>query len=464
MQLFDLNQPCSENHLRMIAKNLTEWQMMAYILGLSEAEIEEVGITYTTLPDQRYNMLLNWKNKLKEGATYQILIDAFTSMKKIDMAEIVRELSITRSHDVGAHDSVFAKDLKSWYTYRRNTGDDIWPPIEGGKFCRLAMVKVERAEAEATSNEVHHLQFMGKIGDATKKRIPIQLENIFNGNKANKKQVILIEGAPGSGKSMSLWHICEKWASGEWFQEFSLVIHVKLCDYNSQSPCSVADILPCGNEMKESAWREIMTVNGKGILFLFDGWDELSSSLQKNCIFKDIIQSSPKYPLLFSTVVVTSRFVSSDTLNHVATSHLEILGFTDQEIKECLEEIMNNEGGGDAGALMEEIESRPSLSSSCYLPLNAKIVAYVFLKNGKSLPSTMLEIFKLLILHCIHRHVKYRGQSDDNVEISSLDNLPKDLQKSFYSLCKLAFNGLMEDRYVFTKVELVSIPVSMSLL
>ena len=275
--------------------------------------------------------------------------------------------------------------------------------------------------------------------------------------------MILIEGAPGSGKSTLLWYMCQKWASGEMFQEFCLVIYIKLREYSTtQSPRSVADILPCSSDIKEGAWREIMEVNGKGVLFLLDGWDELPQNLQNNSIFKDIIKSSPKHSLLLSTVVVTSRYVSSDELHRLATSRLETLGFADQEVKECIMGITGNEEA--AHTLMEALESRPSLLSSCHLPLNAMIIAYVFQVKMNNLPTTLLETFKLLVLNCIQRHVIKREPDREHEDITSLESLPRDLQGSFHSICELAFCGLLDDTMLFTNKQLNSIPDLLSLL
>ena len=41
-----LDHPCSEDHLVIIAKDLTQWEMVAYVLGLSEAEVEEIDKLY----------------------------------------------------------------------------------------------------------------------------------------------------------------------------------------------------------------------------------------------------------------------------------------------------------------------------------------------------------------------------------------------------------------------------------
>ena len=136
------------------------------------------------------------------------------------------------------HLSPFAEQLKTWYAYT-DPDPDFWPPINRRKFCKLDIVKIETA--------------VSVNGTIVKKRVPIDFCNIFSSQKElKKKELILIEGAPGSGKSTLLWYMCQKWASGEMFQEFGLVIYIKLREYSTtQSPRSVADILPCSSDIKE---------------------------------------------------------------------------------------------------------------------------------------------------------------------------------------------------------------------
>ena len=198
------------------------------------------------------------------------------------------------------------------------------------------------------------------------------------------------------------------------------------------------------------------------VLFLLDGWDELPQNLQNYSIFQDIMKSSPKHSLLHSTVVVTSRYVSSGELHRLATSRLETLGFADQEVKECIMDITGNEEA--AHALMEALESRPSLLSSCHLPLNAMIIAHVFQVKMNNLPTSLLETFKLLVLNCIQHHVIKREPDREPEDITSLERLPREIQGSFYSLCELAFNSLLEDRMLYTKEEFTTIPDTLSLL
>ena len=163
-----LDRPCSEDHLVIIAKDLTQWEMVAYILGLSEAEVEEIDESYkpTELPLKRIKMLMKWKNKYKENATYQRLITAFSFLDRCDMAERVRELSTTPPSGGVHHSSPFADHLKTWYTHT-DPSANLWPLIHRGKFCKLAIVSVN-----------------------LKKKVPIDLPNIFDDSILKKNLMV----------------------------------------------------------------------------------------------------------------------------------------------------------------------------------------------------------------------------------------------------------------------------------
>ena len=55
-------------------------------------------------------------------------------------------------------------------------------------------------------------------------------------------------------------------------------------------------------------------------------------------------------------------------------------------------------------------------------------------------------------------------QHGEKFQYDCLENLPKEVQASFYSLCELAFFGLLEERMLFSKEELKLIPDTLSLL
>ena len=101
-------------------------------------------------------------------------------------------------------------------------------------------------------------------------------------------------------------------------------------------------------------------------------------------------------PITQSSVIVTSRPISSGELSELVSSRIEVLGFTWEEQRQYFTECLK----GDTKAvntLMERLSENPALQGSCYLPSNALIVAHLHLSDG-SLPRTVHGIFSSLIL------------------------------------------------------------------
>ena len=55
-------------------------------------------------------------------------------------------------------------------------------------------------------------------------------------------QIVLVEGAPGVGKTTFAWEFCNKWGKGELKQEYSLVILLRLRDKRMQEAKCLRDL------------------------------------------------------------------------------------------------------------------------------------------------------------------------------------------------------------------------------
>ena len=97
-------------------------------------------------------------------------------------------------------------------------------------------------------------------------------------------RTILIEGAPGGGKSTLAFHICHQWAQGaSWLVRFDVLVLAYLRDEAIQKASTLADILPAYNpEISPSIASHLQAINGRNVLFVFDGWDEFPPNLM-NC-------------------------------------------------------------------------------------------------------------------------------------------------------------------------------------
>ena len=318
------------------------------------------------------------------------------------------------------------------------------------------MIKKEKIQRGKIDDEFVRQTIRGQVDDILLKKSPTELEKLFE-NIEGERKVILIDGAPGSGKSTLTVHICQRWSRGELFQEFTIVILVQLRDPAVQSAQSIADLIPCRDkETAQQVAKAITDTDGRGILWVIDGWDELPSHLREESLLRDMITPSLHSPITQSSVIVTSRPVSSGELSELVSSRIEVLGFTWEEQRQYFTECLK----GDTKAvdtLMERLRENPAVEGSCYLPLNASIVAHLYLSDG-SLPRTVHGIFSSLVQHCLSHYLCQRlGKTQQQARLTSLDRLPQELQAPFNQLCELAFTGISQNKVTFSQSDLEAV-------
>ena len=340
---------------------------------------------------------------------------------------------------------IYTTYLKSLYkakTQASSTDDDHWPPPVTNKVFSLAMIKPEKVQRRNIDDHFVLETITGKVDDILQRKVPITLEQIFD--KGEQKKT-LIEGAPGCGKSTLSLHICHEWIAGRLLKEYSQVILVKLREKAVQNAKSIADLLPKRDDtMGQNAEKEITTRDGEGVLFIFDGWDELPEKAPGRSIIRDILDRKKLHK---SSVIITSRPISSMNLHKLVDTRIEILGFTKAELQKYFTECLGDDLG-KVKELEQRIKENPVVEGSCYLPLNASILVHLFKCDGV-LPNTQFGIFSKLICNCIFRHLKKRNKQLDIPGIKSLDKLPPSIQNPFECICEIAYKGVIEDHITF---------------
>ncbi len=341
--------------------------------------------------------------------------------------------------------------LRSYYKSQGYGSSHQWPPVPTTRVFKLAMIQKENVQRGRVDGELVRLATTGRVDDILQKRTPISIENIFA--KCERKKLVLIEGAPGSGKSTLALHICQEWAEGKIFQEFNIAVLVRLRDPLIRKAKSIKDILPSKSSVVAyGASHSLSANNGIGVLWVLDGWDELPSDLPQDSIIKELVPFDSHHETLFSqsAVIITSRPSSSAELHPLVTSRFEVLGFTPYELKQyftaCLQgdkQLVQN--------LLSKIRENPAIESSCYLPLNASIIAHIFLSGDHSILTSTHAIFTSVIRFHLSRYMQNRlNIAPKKAKIKSLDAIPKRLKGVFSKLCKVAFDGIMENKITFS--------------
>ena len=352
----------------------------------------------------------------------------------------------------------FVSSLRQVY---RTAEPPTWDPLPQCQHVKLAMIK-EKGKRYSSDYMILESRVEGDVDKLlTENVIPVDSDRIFDaGIFDDERQVILVEGVGGMGKTSLAYQYAKKWAEGK-LSTFDAVALVRLRDLNEHDVREVDRILPhllflaSGTSVSKEMARLI--VDKQKNFLILDGWDESPTSIRKPSFIKDLLRSvSP-----LTRILITSRPDFSLDLHGLA-NRVEILGFTKGDIHNYFESALkshlpNSEVKSACDKLSSHFHRYPVIESCCYVPLNAAILAYIYLNRGQTLPFTRCELFQELVLCCIVRELETRQPDRILEDVSSFEDLPADLKEQLHKLSELAFKGVMQNKIVFTQKELTSL-------
>ena len=268
-------------------------------------------------------------------------------------------------------------------------------------------------------------------------------------------QFILIEGAPGIGKSLLLKHIAYRWGIQEILQKFKLVLLVCLRDPTVQQMSLIDDLLQlfCRRDRRAtetaSACSDYLSGNnGEDLALLFDGYDEYPERLQKDSLIADILK---REVLPRCGLIVSSRPHASVSLRQQATVRVDILGFTEAEREHYIKESIKDQPQKIV-ELTQYLQAHLTISSLCFVPFNLVVLAYLY-KQGFTLPKNSAELYNYFICLTICRHLAKHGHRLQG-NITKLTDLPEPYNKIIQQLSKLSLEALNDDKLIFTFEEI----------
>ena len=331
-----------------------------------------------------------------------------------------------------------------------------WPVTLNETYMYTNLVCIDRRKTIRQRKEYDEVtKAMVERGDVDVvygKKWPINFDRIASG-VCGSGCVVLVEGAPGVGKSTFAWEYCRRWERGEIGQHYQLVLLLRLRDPRMSRARTVGDLIPNPSAgVHQAVVRHLESSHGLNVLIILEGFDELPDACRsKESVFLRLISGEL---LPSATVMVTSRPWATKTLimyySHCIFQHIEILGFTSEQVVSHIRSVLPED---EAKNLEAYISNHPQIRGCMYIPLNTVIVLSVFKERQASMPTTLTELYTAVVQTLLVRYLYGRPDLDKSSKFRIHEDLFKDLsvphivKRNFLELCQLAYKSIMGRAY-----------------
>ena len=343
-------------------------------------------------------------------------------------------------------------------------GIEEWPPNQPKTVVNVALIhyKGSRTEQELIEISKRHKQGTPAVDKlAHHSRVTKDIAKLFQIDdtclaKTKAPKFILIEGAPGIGKTVLARKVAYLWAKKEILTDVKILFLLflrdpelqtittpeKLIEYLSSISLDEVQLKTCIKQIMESK-----------VAIVMDGFDEYPIKLRRRSFIADIISHKVFHNAI---VVLTSRPTATINLHGKVDRRIEILGFAQEERDRYISESLDSPE--QVKQLQYYLKYQPVINGLVYVPLHLAILLYLF-KSQSKLPETLTEMNESFILHTIYRSMAKNQLilADTVTAMDAITDLSGDILDIVSRLSKLAFKGLQNNRLAFSYAEVNTI-------
>jgi hypothetical protein len=461
--LITLDDEPSETQLMSVSKEVGgKWKAVLVYLEIKKNKIDSILQTaFGNVENACFDGLVYWRNgNASKPVTWRTLFQSLREagleeetegLKKmfnipLDAAEDMEQEGLTE-HGVTMQkvSSRCNKHLRE--RYRNQKVEDTWLNAGNPVHIRPTFLgaKTNIRNEEDTPN-------VSDVAKGTGKEtyyFPIEITDVLTFNVDRKdRKVVLIEGAPGSGKSTTARYLCRLWAEGRIGEEYNIFIIIPLRALNNTDCSDFSDLLRFlfPESLKEAAKKEISAHYGRKVLLLFEGWDECP----QNCAIIHKIVDGQELPA--SSIIITSRYNSAGELYKKIDRGIELAVFSYSNRVEYIKKYFDSEEKSDS--LISLLTNHPDLESLCSYPMMLSMICFIHYNDDSKALSTMTGVYDDFVCLVVNRYLREKKENSESEIEAALDVLKHTSLSGFHQYTKLALKGVQTHKFVFENEDL----------
>ena len=452
-------------HNLVTPRYAVHWRDIGTQLGLRDELLGQIDYDNCHKSKDCCNAVWTCWLRMDTKPSWSKVIDAIESPSVVSTAKASAEVTVSAAAII----SNVSNQLQEFYVNERyKTLEDDWPSYQPEHFTSVALIHhrekhITKTEVFAIASAMHkgevniksdNSQSQGYFSMCTSTREISELFLPLHGElEVNAKpNMILIEGAPGIGKTIFSKEIAFKWAKRELLTDKMLLFLIYLRDPHIQKIESLEQFICYAinassvNSKVKAIEEYLEDTSGKHCTIVFDGYDEVPNEIRYKSFISKLIG---RKVLSLCCLVITSRPTVSAQLHGIVDIRVEILGFTKEDREDYIYQSLKG-NVEEIKKIQEYFKTNTFISSLCYIPLNMTILMCLLkssLQSGHELPQTQTEINYQFALLTVSRYLK--KEFGALITTNSLRDLPSPYKDQFYSLCKLAFRLLDKEKVAF---------------
>ena len=357
------------------------------------------------------------------------------------------------STESGAVEELESKLKNRHIVTRYKSSQDDWFSMPE-HFTSVALIHQKKRKTKREIIAFANMHLKGNFTESGK--ITTDIAEIFKLVECNDNPyTLLIEGAPGIGKTILSKEIVFQWAKESMLKNENLVCLIYLRDPKVRMLNTFESFINyiSYSRVSKDVEQYVCKKSGKGICLVFDGYDEYPEELRNNSFLSNLINHKV-LELQLCNIVITSRPSASACLHNIVDLRVEILGFTKEHGKSYIMHAL--EDNPDAiQDLLVYLENSYSVDAYCHIPLSMAILVFLFKESEydkSQLPTTQTEINYKFICITIRRFI--RKSQHKLLSITKFSEVPVTHRKILLEISKLAFTALKYDKIVLSASEI----------